>query len=80
MDTHKLTELSNKANTWTQHPVPMMSEHSAHLTSRYTYLLFDFDSAQGQGNDFELEVDKLSFSAECRIWALEVWDTKSPAD
>ena len=38
---------------WTQEPVPMMSEHSAHLTSlpelvhpwlwRYTYLLFDFE-------------------------------------
>ena len=50
MPTHKPTELSRiKLKTWTQQPVPMMSEHSAHLTSlpfgfrtwlwRYTCLL-----------------------------------------
>ena len=34
MPTHKPTELSRiKLKTWTQQPVPMMSEHSAHLTS-----------------------------------------------
>ena len=50
MPTHKPTKLSRiKLKTWTQQPVPMISEHSAHLTSlpfgfrtchwRYTYLL-----------------------------------------
>ena len=50
MPTYKPTELSRiKLKTWTQQPVPMMSEHSAHLTSlpfgfrtwlwRYTCLL-----------------------------------------
>ena len=29
---------------------------------------------------FKLKGDKLSFSAECRIWTWEVWDTNSPAD
>ena len=35
MPTHKPTELSRikLKKTWTQQPVPMMSEHSAHLTS-----------------------------------------------
>ena len=34
MPTHKPTELSRiKLKTWTQQPVPMMSKHSAHLTS-----------------------------------------------
>ena len=48
--THKATELSRiKLKTWIQQPVPVMSEHSAHLTSltigfctwlwRYTCLL-----------------------------------------
>ena len=52
MPTHKPTELSRTKlkKTWTQQPVPMMSEHSPHLTSlpfgfrtwlwRYTCLLF----------------------------------------
>ena len=50
MPTHKPTELSRiELKTWTQQPVPMMSEHSAHLNSlsigfrtwlwRYTCLL-----------------------------------------
>ena len=91
MPTAKPTELSRikLKKPWTQQPVPMMSEHSVHWTSlpesvhpwlwQYTYLLFDFDSALGQGSDFELKVDKLFSSAECRIRTLEVWDTKSPA-
>ena len=44
MTTHKSTELSRiKLNTWTQQPVPMMSEHYMHAythTYTHTYILF----------------------------------------
>ena len=79
MPTHKPTELSRiKLNTGTQQPVPMMSEHSAHLTSlpfgfctwlwRYTYLLLLISMLWHRQAIFKSKGDKLSSSAEGRIW------------
>ena len=83
MPTHKPTELSRiKLKTWTQQPVPMMSEHSAHLTSlpfgfrtwlwRYTCLLLLISMLWHRQAIFESKGDKLSSSAESRIRTLEV--------
>ena len=67
--------------TWTQQPVPIMSEHSAHLTSlpigfrtwlwRYTCLLLLFLTLWHRQTIFKSQGDKLSSSAESRIrnWA-----------
>ena len=41
--------------------------------------IVDFN-ALAQASEFDSKGDKLSSSAECRIWSWEVWDTKSPAD
>ena len=72
MPTHKPTELSRiKLKTWTQQPVPMMSEHSAHLTSppigfrtwlwRYTcFVVVNFD-ALAQESDFRMERRQVVF-------------------
>ena len=73
----KPTELSRiKLKTWTRKPVPMISEHSAHLTSlsvdfrtwiwRYTYLLF-ISMLWHRQAIFKSKGDKLCSSAECRI-------------
>ena len=91
MPTHKPTELSRiKLKTWTQQPVPMMSEHSAHLTSlpfgfrtwlwRYTCLLLLISMLWHRQAIFESKGDKLSSSAECRIRTWKSQDTYSPAD
>ena len=83
MPTHKPTELSRiKLKTWTQQPVPMMSEHSAHLTSlpfgfrtwlwRYTCLLLLISMLWHRQAIFESKGDKLSSSAESRIRTWEV--------
>ena len=77
MTTHKPTELSrNKLNTWPQQPVPMMSKHSAHLTSlpfgfhtwlwRHTCSLL-ISMLWHRQAILESRGDKLSSSAECRI-------------
>ena len=74
MPTHKPTELSRiKLKTWTPQPVPMMSEHSAHLTSlpigfrtwlwRYTCLLL-ISMLWHRQAILESKGDKLSSSAE----------------
>ena len=74
MPTHKPTELSRiKLKTWTQQAVPMMSEHSAHLTLLpigfrtwlwwYTCLMFvvvNFD-ALAQASDFRIEMGRVVF-------------------
>ena len=54
--------IEDQAKAWTRQPVPMLREHSAHLTSlpdyfhpwllRYKYLLLDFDNALAQGSDY----------------------------
>ena len=73
----------------TQQPVPMVNEHSAHLTSLpiafrtwlwlYTSLLLILMLWRRQAI-FKLKGDKLSSSVGCRTRSWEVWDTKSPAD
>ena len=91
MPTHKPTELSRiKLETWTQQPVPLLSEHSAHLTSLpigfrtwiwwYTRLLLLISMLWHKQAIFESEGNKLSSSAECRIRSWEVSDTNWPAD
>ena len=90
LSTHKPTELSRiKLKFWTQQPVPMMSENSAHLTSLpigfrtwfwwYTYLLLILMLRHRQ-EIFESKGNKLSSSAECSIRIWEVWDTNTPAE
>ena len=84
MPTHKPTELSSiKLKTWTQQPVPMMSEHSAHLISlligfriwlwRYTCFLLLILMLWHRQAILESKGDKLSYSAECRIRTWEVF-------
>ena len=74
----KPTELSRiKLKTWTQQPVPMISESSTHLTPlsvefrtwpwRYTYLLL-ISMLWHRQAIFKSKGDKLCSSAECRIW------------
>ena len=78
MPTDKPTELSMiKLKTWTPQPVPMISEHSAHLTPqpfgiptwlwRYICLLLLISILWHRQAIFESEKDKLSPSAESRI-------------
>ena len=75
----KPTELSRiKLKTWTRQPVPVISEHSAHLTPlsvdfrtwlwRYTYLLLLISMLCHLQAIFKSKGDKLCSSAECRIW------------
>ena len=75
----KPTELSRiKLKSWTRQPVPMISEHSAHLTPlsvdfrtwlwRYTYLLLLISMLWHRQAIFKSKGDKLCSSAECRIW------------
>ena len=75
----KLTELSRiKLKTWTRRPVPMISEHSAHLTPlsvdfrtwlwRYTCLLLLISMLWHRQAIFKSKGDKLCSSAICRIW------------
>ena len=74
----KPTELSRiKLKTWTRQPVPMISEHSAHLTPlpvdfrtclwRYTYFLLLISMLWHRQAIFKSKGDKLFSSAECRI-------------
>ena len=75
----KPTELSRiKQKTWTRQPVPLISEHSAHLTPlsvdfrtwlwRYTYLLLLISMLWHRQAIFKSKGDKLCSSAECKIW------------
>ena len=75
----KPTELSRiKLKTWTRQPVPMISEHSAHLAPlsvdfrtwlwRYTYLLLIISMLWHRQAIFKSKGDKLCSSAEGRIW------------
>ena len=91
MPADKPTELSRiKLKTWTRQPVPMISKHSAHLTSlpfgirtwlwRYTYLLLLISMLWHRQAIFESKGYKLSSSAECRIRTQRVSETPSPSD
>ena len=75
----KPTELSRiKLKTWTRQPVPMISEHSAHLAPllvdfrtwlwRYTCLLLLISMLWHRQAILKSKGDKLRSSAECRIW------------
>ena len=86
----KPAELSRiKLKTWARQPVPMISEHSANLTPlsvdfstwrwRYTYLLLLILMLWHRQATFKSKRDKLSSSAESRIWTRDP-NTKSPAD
>ena len=74
----KPTELSRiKLKTWTRQPVPIISEHSAHLTPlsvdfrtwlwRYTYLLLLISMPWHRQAIFKSKGDKLCSSAEFRV-------------
>ena len=75
----KPTELSRiKLKTWTRQPVPMISEHSAHLAPlsvdfrtwlwQYTCLLLLISMLWHRQAIFKSKGDNLCCSAECRIW------------
>ena len=79
MPADKPTELSRiKLKTWTQQPVPMISKHSAHLTSlpsgfrtwfwRYTCLLVLISMLWHRQAIFKSKGNNTSSTAECRIW------------
>ena len=70
--------IEDQAKIWTRQTVPMISKHSAHSTSlpvgfrtwlwRYTCLLLLISMLWHRQAIFESKGDKLSSSAECRIW------------
>ena len=70
--------IEDQAKTWTRQPVPMISEHSAHLTPlsvdfrtwlwRNTYLLLLISMLWHRQAIFKSKGDKLCSSAECKIW------------
>ena len=70
--------IEDQAKTWTRQPIPMISEHSAHLTLlsvdfrtwlwRYTYFLSLISMLWHRQAIFKSKGDKLCSSAECRIW------------
>ena len=70
--------IEDQAKTWTRQPVPMISEHSAHLTPlsvdfctwlwRYTHLLLLISMLWHRQTIFKSKGNKLCSSAECRIW------------
>ena len=75
--TNRMSFWGSSYKTWTQQPVPMISEHSAHLTPqpfgictwlwRYTCLLLLISMLWHRQAIFESKGDKLSSSAESRI-------------
>ena len=70
--------IEDQAKTWTRQPVPMISEHSTHLTPLSvdfptclwleTYLLLLISMLWHRQAIFKSKGDKLCSSAECRIW------------
>ena len=76
LNAHSQTDwaIEDQVKTWTQQPVPMMNEHSAHLTSlligfhiwlwRYTCLLLLILMLWHRQAIFELEGEELSSSTE----------------
>ena len=76
--TNRLSYRGSSLKTWTRQPVPMISKHSAHSTSLpvgfrtwlwwYTCLLLLISMLWHRQAIFESKGDKLSSSAECRIW------------
>ena len=76
--TNRLSYRGSSYKTWTRQPIPMISEHSAHLNPlsvdfrtwlwRYTYLLLLISMLWHRQAIFKSKGDKLCSSAECRIW------------
>ena len=81
--------IKDQAKTWTRQPISMISEHSAHSTPlpfgfrtwlwRYICLLLLISMLWHRQVIFKSKGDKVSSSAECRIWT-RVFGTESPAD
>ena len=75
--TNRLSYRGSTYKTWTRQPVPMISQHSAHLTPqpfgirtwlwRYTCLLLLISMLWHRQAIFKSKGDKLSSSAESRI-------------
>ena len=75
--TNRLSYQGSSYETWTRQPVPMISQHSAHLTPqpfgirtwlwRYTCLLLLISMLWHRQAIFKSKGDKLSSSAESRI-------------
>ena len=75
--TNRLSYQGSSYKTWTRQPVPMISQHSAHLTPqpfgirtwlwRYTCLLLLISMLWHRQAIFKWKGDKLSSSAESRI-------------
>ena len=76
--TNRLSYRGSSLKTWTRQPVPMISEHSAHLAPlsvdfrtwlwRYTCLLLLISMLWHRQAIFKSKGDKLCSSAESRIW------------
>ena len=76
--TNRLSYRGSSLKSWTRQPVPMISEHSAHLTPlsvdfrtwlwRYTYLLLLISMLWHRQALFKSKGDKLCSSPEWRIW------------
>ena len=76
--TNRLSNGGSSLKTLTRQPVPMISEHSAHLAQlsvdfrtwlwRYTYLLLLISMLCHRQAIFKSKGDKLCSSAESRIW------------
>ena len=81
--------IEDQTKAWTQWPVPMISDHSAHSTPllvgyrtwlwRYTCLMW-ISMLWHRQAIFEWKGDKLSSPTECRIWTQTVSGTESPTD
>ena len=77
--TNRLCYQRSSLKTWTRQPVPMISEHSAHLVPlsvdfrtwlwRYTCLLLLISMLWHRQAIFKSKGDKLCSSAESRIWS-----------
>ena len=75
--TNRLSYRGSSLKTWTRQPVPIISEHSAHLVPlsvdfrtwlwRYTCLLL-ISMLWHRQAIFKSKGDKLCSSAECKIW------------
>ena len=75
--TNRLSYCGSSFKTWTRQPIPLISEHSAHLTPqpfgicnwlwRYTCLLLLISMLWHRKAIFKLKGDKLFSSAESRI-------------
>ena len=88
--TNRLSYQGSSYKTWTRQPVPMISQHSAHLTPqpfgirtwlwRYTSLLLLISMLWHRQAIFKSKGDKMSSSAESRIRTHQGLRHQFPAD